>query len=108
MKDVLTHYEKIKDLTPIPKVLTEVFSAHTYSDVYVLETPIFYPFSQETISQFNENNPPKESYGVHMWNYSWGPWYARVLHTFPMYYTFKRILDMLGIKIYIKKVLGLP
>lgn len=105
---VLEQYTKIETLVPIPKILTHVYTQMPPIDGLILEKNTFYPFSQETISRFNRKNALSESYGVHMWNYSWGPWYAHILHTFPIYHRLKRILDGLGIKRYLKKILGLP
>lgn len=106
--DVHTYYLNLKKIIPIPKILSEVFTAKHYSDVCVLETPVFYPFSQSTINTFNKKNAPEESFGVHMWNYSWGPWYARLFHSFPFYHTWKRMLEKLGVKKSLKKILNMP
>ena len=108
INDVHLYYSNLKKITPIPKILSEVFAIKHYPDVYILETSAFYPFSQSTISTFNKKKAPKESFGVHMWNYSWGPWYARLLHNFPLYHRAKKILESLGIKNYLKGILRLP
>lgn len=108
INDVHMRYSNLKKLIPIPKILSEVFATKHYPDMCILETPVFYPFSQSTISTFNKKNAPKESLGVHMWNYSWGPWYARTLHTFPFYHAGKKILTKLGIKTWLKKILKMP
>ncbi len=108
MSDVLTYYWQSKKCIPIPKVLTEVFNTHSYSDIFILDALAFYPFSQQTISKFNKKNAPTDSYSVHMWNYSWGPWYARALHSLPVYHSCKKILTRLGVKDVLKKILKLP
>lgn len=108
MHAVLNYYSTHTSLIPIPKVLTIVFNQDNCKDILILEKNYFYPFSQETISQFTKTNAPTHSYGVHMWNYSWGPWYARMLHSTKIYRRIKNILDFLGIKSTVKKIMRLP
>jgi hypothetical protein len=40
--------------------------------IKVFDSIYFYPFKSENIKTFNYKNAPQESYGVHLWDYSWG------------------------------------
>ncbi len=108
--DLRNQYTESHSLTPIPIILTELYNTRHYANVTILAKNTFYPFSQETISRFKYSihNVPQETFGVHMWNYSWGPWYARILHTFPLYHSAKRALEKIGLKKLLKKLLKMP
>lgn len=103
-------YSAVKGLPPtIPVLMTNTYKAlkGDLGHVTVYPPVVFYPYSQETISSYKKENLGNETYGVHLWNYSWGHPLLRFLNHFPLYHRFKRILGILGIKKMIKKIAGL-
>lgn len=78
----LEYYDQYKDenfrtLRTGPNVLTENY--HQYKKlvgknnfIKIYPKIYFYPFDFYEIKKFNYKNAPKESFGVHLWNYSWG------------------------------------
>jgi len=107
--DTLEYYDKVSISTPetIPHLLTAVFTSHHYDDVLVCPPEYFYPYTAETISNYNPSLPPNTAYGVHLWNFSWGTWYQKLLHKNPLYWQGVKFLELLGLKKFIKKLLGL-
>ena len=111
IKKCLEYYDNnINTLTPVPKILTNSYNQLQENEkegIKIYPKDYFYPFDQFSISKFNGKNAPKISYGVHMWNYSWGHPILRFLNKFKSYFYFKKLLEKLGIKNIIKKVLGI-
>ncbi len=94
----------------VPKILTSCYnnlSNNEKENIKIYPKNYFYPFNQFEIKKFNGNNAPSESYGVHLWNYSWGNPMFRFLNKFKFYNSFKKILGILGIKKIIKKLLNI-
>ncbi len=104
IKDCLSAYDNLTTRTPIPKVLTEVYSKKSYA-IKVYEPVYFYPFTSESIKDFNKKNAPLESYAVHMWNYSWGHPLAKFFKKVGVYKKLNIISEKLGLKKITKKVL---
>lgn len=95
-------------LKTVPMIMTEIFkSLNNKENILALPPLAFYPYSQQTIKNFNEKDLSNETYGVHHWNYSWGNPLLRTLNKFSFYHLLKTILDKLGLKKSIKKILGL-
>ena len=109
IKKCLEHYDLHKNtLTPVPKILTHCYSllsANEKKEITLYPTEFFYPFDQYQIKKFNGINAPTISYGVHLWNYSWGNPILRILNKLKLYYYLKVILEKLKIKNFIKKIL---
>lgn len=112
IKKCLDYYDTHKKtLTPVPKILTGCYNslnADEKKEMVIYPTEFFYPFNQYQIKNFNGNNAPEISYGVHLWNYSWGNPMFRILHKFKGYYYLKVILGKLGIKNFIKRIFKMP
>ena len=106
LKKILEEYDSLKKRETIPKILTRVFSENNFT-IKIFEPRYFYPFSQETIKYFNKKNPPKESYAVHMWDYSWGNPFIKILKKIGLYVFFKNIAERLNIKSFLKRHLKL-
>lgn len=108
LKDLLETYDKERsNFETIPRIMTELYykNRDKYSSVKVFDKKYFYPFSQENIKSFNYKNTPKESYTVHLWNYSWGHPLNKFIKKIGLHKILKKITEFLGIKKLIKKTL---
>lgn len=106
----LKRYDLITGTPPtIPRLITEIYEEMKLDLQYVTVCPpiAFYPYSQETISNYRKENLSSDTYGVHLWNYSWGNPVLRFANSLPLYHSLKRVLDRFGIKTAIKKILRL-
>jgi hypothetical protein len=106
IKALLQKYDTLTERIPIPKVITEVYSKGDY-DVTIYDKDVFYPFSQIEITAFKGSNAPTASYGVHLWNYSWGNPLVRRWKKFPLYKKLVGVAEKLHIKRLLKKILNL-
>ena len=94
-------------LLTIPRVLTQVFETYAEkSNIKIYPPKSFYPFDSDHIKDFHGQNLGPEVLGVHLWHYSWGhplnKFFKRIgIHAFG-----KKIADVLGIKILLKKIFG--
>lgn len=112
IKDLLEYYDNQKEFVTIPRILTEVYEKnknhYNQSKIKIFEPIYFYPFSASRIKSFkvnkNSSNAPKESYAVHMWNYSWGHPLVRLSKKLGLHSTLHSIADTLGITKIIKKI----
>ncbi|MDQ5962377.1 MAG: hypothetical protein QG653_184 [Patescibacteria group bacterium] len=99
------------DGTPptIPLLITGVYETmkKDLQNVKVCPPVAFYPYTQETIGTYSKETLSPETYGVHLWNYSWGNPLLRLANKFPLYHALKKVLTHLGIKKVIKKILRL-
>lgn len=110
IKKCLDFYnENTSIVKTIPKTLTDIYNQNKeeLSDIKikVLEPQFFYPFTADNIKEFNYYNAPSESYGVHMWNYSWGHPLIRLSKNLGLHRLGVKILDKLKIKKILKKIL---
>ncbi len=109
IQSCLKYYENIDKEITTPRIISEVYKSYRDKDsVLVLPSITFYPYNQENIKNFDRDNLPKESVGVHFWDYSWGNPTLRALNKLSVYHKLKKILDILHIKKTLKKILGLP
>jgi mannosyltransferase OCH1-like enzyme len=96
-----------EELITIPRALTQVFKEfseqHTLS---VLPPRAFYPFDAEHIHHYKGQDLGSEVYGVHLWNYSWGHPLNKFFKKIGVYRVGKRVVEVLGIKTILKKLLG--
>ena len=91
----------------IPRVLTSVYEnygAKETLEVYPPET--FYPFDAENIKKYKGQNLDEKTYGVHLWNFSWGTPSQKFFKKMGIYSMGKRLVEILGIKRILKKILG--
>ena len=93
----------------IPVLITEVYKTkkQNLQNVKVCPPVAFYPYTQETIGTYGKEPLSTETYGVHLWNYSWGNPILRFANKIPLYHALKKILTHLGIKKVLKKILRL-
>lgn len=103
-------YKSITGLPPtIPRLMTDVYTSMkgSLTNVTVCPPVAFYPYSQETIGRYKKEGVTSASYGVHLWNYSWGHPLLRVANHFTIYHRLKKLLEVLRIKKLIKKIMRL-
>ncbi len=103
--DVLKAYDSLTERIPIPRILTDTYRGRTY-DMVVFHKEYFYPFSAENIHLFKGTNIPKETYAVHMWNYSWGNPIIKLAKKLRIHRMLVSVAEFFGIKKKIKKMLG--
>ncbi len=112
IEKLIDRYDNLKngEYITIPRLLTEIYENEKQnkeminSKTKVFESIYFYPFCANDIDKFNYKNAPEESYAVHMWNYSWGPWYIKFLKKVKLYKIIIKILEFLNIKNILKKI----
>lgn len=104
-----SYYEKDNaPLVTIPVALTRAFKdLDSKEGVTVLDKEYFYPFSQTEIRKFGKVKLGEKTYGVHMWNYSWGNPVLRFLNKYKFYKLGVKLLDKLKIKKMLKKLFRL-
>jgi mannosyltransferase OCH1-like enzyme len=105
VSDVLAAYDALTVRTPIPKIVTEVYNTKEYN-IRLFEPVFFYPFTADTIKEFNRQNAPSNTYAVHMWNYSWGHPVVKFLKKVGLHRSLIAFTEKLGIKKILKKLLG--
>ncbi len=106
ISDCLNVYNKMTTLTPIPKILTEVYGQKDYGFT-PMPVNYFYPFTAENIKDFTGYNAPEETYAVHMWNYSWGHPLNKLAKKLGLHRLIVKILDTFKAKTILKKLLGM-
>lgn len=103
---MMKEYDTLKKLRPNPVIMTELWKRLAPTPVTVLPAPAFYPFTSETIKRYHGQDLPHETYGVHLWNYSWGHPLNKFFKKLGVHSFGKRVTEKLGIKTVIKKLLG--
>jgi mannosyltransferase OCH1-like enzyme len=108
IKKCLEKYETLKEgeYITIPRILSEVYENEKtlLQNIKVYEAKYFYPFTAENIKDFNFKNAPKESYAVHLWDYSWGKWYIKFLKKIGIHKNIVNLTDKVGVKKVLKKL----
>ncbi len=96
-----------KELITIPRVLSQVYGSYEdKNSLTVLSPETFYPFDSEHIKEFHGQDLGKAVFGVHLWHYSWGSPLNKFFKKIGIHGIGKRILERLGIKQLIKRLLG--
>ena len=99
-------YDTLTELRPNPVIMTKLYEKLQPSDSTVLPPNAFYPYDAHHIHEYQGQNLGPKVYGVHLWNYSWGhplnKWFKKV----GVYHLGKKVAESLGIKKYLKKLLG--
>lgn len=95
------------DIITIPRVLTQIFEAYTDKQNIKINPPkAFYPFDSNHIKEFHGQDLGPEVIGVHLWHYSWGHPLNKFFKKIGIYSFGKKIVEVLGIKTLLKKILG--
>ncbi len=103
-------YDDMHGLPPtVPILMTSVY-AHIENSldkntVAILPPPYFYPYSQKNIHLFGKEKLPSHTYGIHMWNYSWGHPLNKLFKKIGIYHLGVAFVSALGIKKILKKIL---
>lgn len=99
-------YDVIKELKPNPIIMTELYASIKPEHTTVMQPQAFYPFDSHSIHIYKGQNLGSDVYGVHLWNYSWGnplnKWFKKI----GIYRLGKKTVEILGLKKYLKKILG--
>jgi Glycosyltransferase sugar-binding region containing DXD motif len=104
-KDIYDH--NTEELVTIPRVLTAVFETFpNKSSLTVYPPQTFYPFDASTISSFTGQDLGPEVFGVHLWHHSWGHPLNKAFKKIGIYTFGKKVVEVLGIKTTLKKLLG--
>ena len=106
LKSLIQKYELLVERVPIPIVATNLLKENTFN-IKVYDKEYFYPFSSETIKNFDGSNAPAQSYAVHLWDYSWGNPVVKWAKKIGVYSIVKNLFGILGIKKVLKKVFNL-
>lgn len=106
IRKCIEKYNSINERITIPRVLTDVYiDFKSDKNIKVFESIYFYPFDSHNINKFNFKNAPNNSYAVHMWNYSWGNKYVKLIKKIGVHKYFMYILNKMRIKKILKKIL---
>jgi mannosyltransferase OCH1-like enzyme len=98
---------KSGELITIPRVLTEVYKNYPHKETLtVLPPKTFYPFDAEHIHNYHGQDLGSDVYGVHLWHYSWGHPLNKLFKKFGVYKLGKKMVEVLGLKKLLKKLLG--
>lgn len=95
------------ELITIPRILTDIYEQYDHKElVIVLPPKAFYPFDSEHIGEYKGQDMGPEVYGVHLWHYSWGSPINKFFKKIGIYSFGKGVVETLGIKQILKKLLG--
>lgn len=97
----------VDEVITIPRVLTNVFEKYKGSDsLTIFPSKAFYPFDAEHIKNYFGQNLGEDVYGVHLWHYSWGSPLNKFFKKIGIYRHGKRVVEILGVKKILKRLLG--
>lgn len=91
----------------IPRVLSQIYEKYPEKDTLTVFPPkAFYPFDSEHIKEYHGQDLGPDTIGVHLWHYSWGHPLNRLFKKMGIYTLGKKIVEILGIKTILKRLLG--
>lgn len=99
-------YDTITVLRPNPVIMTELYNTMQPTDTRIMEPKAFYPFNAENIQKYHGEQLGHAVYGVHLWNYSWGHPLNKLFKKLGIHAFGKKVVELLGIKQILKKLLG--
>ncbi len=107
--ECMRYYDKhVKERITIPRVLTNIFNKSTnVDDATVLPSIAFYPFGPEDIKNYHGQRLTLSTYGIHLWNYSWGHPLNKFLKRIGVYSFARKTTEALKIKSALKKIIGI-
>lgn len=95
------------EVVTIPRVLSKVYGEYQNKDALTVFPPkAFYPFDSDHIKEYHGQNLGEETIGVHLWHYSWGHPLNKLFKRLKIHRLGTRIVEILGIKEILKKLLG--
>ncbi len=99
-------YDTLTVLRPNPVIMTELYERMSPQNTRMMEPRAFYPFDSHTIGKYSGQDLGPDVYGVHLWNYSWGHPLNKFFKKIGVYSFGKKVVEFLGIKKVLKKLLG--
>jgi hypothetical protein len=97
----------MQDPVTIPRIVTMLYEDFKKKEtIHVLPPAAFYPFSPTEIKHYKGQALGTGTFGVHLWNYSWGHPLNKFFKRLGIYTIGKKISEKLGIKETLKKLLG--
>lgn len=110
VQECLRYYDSNPEtVETIPRVMTRIFESlpqETKTAVKIYPSETFYPFTIETIKGYKGQDLGPDTIGVHLWHYSWGHPLNKFFKALGIHSMGKRLAEMLGIKQFLKKILG--
>lgn len=97
-------YDNMKELRPNPVIMTELYNSILPENTKVLPPHAFYPFDANNIKNYKGQKLDDDTYGVHLWNYSWGHPLNKFFKKIGIHKVGKRTAELLGIKKILKKI----
>lgn len=95
------------ELVTIPRVLSRVHEEYPDKSTLTVYPPrAFYPFDSAHIKEYKGQDLGSDVIGVHLWHYSWGHPLNKFFKKIGVYAFGKHIVEILGIKRILKKLLG--
>lgn len=108
IKECLAYYDShTNEIQTIPRVMSLIYANYPKKEtVHIYPPQVFYPFTIETIKQYKGQQLGPDTIGVHLWHYSWGHPLNKFFKKIGIYFLGKRVVEALGIKRILKKLLG--
>jgi mannosyltransferase OCH1-like enzyme len=106
IEEMKHEYDTIQELKPNPVIMTALYKKMHPENTTVLPPVAFYPFSSHTIKNYHGQNLRDGTYGVHLWNYSWGHPLNKAFKKIGIHRIGTKIVEILGVKKILKKLLG--
>lgn len=95
------------DLITIPRALTSVYEAYEDKESLTILPPrTFYPYDANHIKEYRGQDLGTDVYGVHLWHYSWGHPLNKFFKRIGVHSLGVKIVEALGVKKVLKKLLG--
>ena len=99
-------YDTLRELKPNPVIMTALYEKMRPEHATVLQPQAFYPFDAHDIKKYHGQDLGSETYGVHLWNYSWGHPLNKFFKKTGIHRIGTKVAELLGIKKILKKLLG--
>lgn len=114
LNEMLKWYKTNTLTTPIPVIITKLLGdgqsltekEQELKNIHIYPRVTFYPYSIYDIKNYKANDITKETYGIHWWNYSWGNPLNRFFKKIGVHKIGIKIVEKIGVKKVIKKVLN--
>ena len=103
---MLTVYDTIKEVRPNPVIMTELYNTTHPTSTTVMPPHAFYPYDADHIHEYRGQSLGNDVYGIHLWNYSWGHPLNKAFKKIGIHQAGKKIVETLGIKKILKRLLG--
>jgi len=96
-----------QELITIPRVLSKIYEGYPDKQSLIVYPPkAFYPFDSDHIKEYQGQDLGEDTFGVHLWHYSWGHPLNKFFKKLGIHRLGSKVAEMLGIKSFLKKLLG--